>query len=119
MLRFSFTVLAVSAALTCLAAAAEPSTVQVQGVAPTPSGSYQTLGQIVRFNDLDPTNASGASKLLERINAAAGQVCSGMVGSNTSRNLAERVERCRKDAVRKAVAKVGSPALTQAASAAP
>jgi UrcA family protein len=102
-----------AAVLICGNALAASSSVRVEGGVPTSSGGFQLLAATVAFGDLDVSTNSGATTLLQRINAAAADVCT---PAHSSRKWSEQqAETCRKRAVNDAVDEVGSPALTQAA----
>jgi UrcA family protein len=70
----------------------------------------------VSYADLDIGHPAGAAILLRRVQAAAAQACG---GAPDIRLLAETAafERCRREAVNRAVAEVNSPLLTASAKA--
>lgn len=113
--RFSSAVMIASALLSCAAASAEPAQIQVEGLAPTSSGSYQLIAAVVSFADLDVTTRDGAATLLDRIDNAAQRVCGG--GRIMPANMAAKVATCRKAAVAEAVASTRVPMVVQVAAA--
>lgn len=113
--RFSSAAMIVSALLSCAAASAEPAQIQVQGMAPTSSGGYQLTAAVVSFADLDVTTHEGAAALLARIDNAAQRVCAR--GPVVPLHMADKVSKCRKDAIGEAVASTRAPLVVQVAAA--
>ena len=66
---------------------------------------------VVRFDDLNLSSAEGAAKLYSRIYAAAYEVCKTFDTDNRDLPDPGGLNTCVRNAVRKAVAKVGEPAL--------
>jgi len=88
--------------------------VRVQG---GPPGGYQLLAANVPYGDLDISTPGGAQTLLERIDAAALQVCGAKAGKRPAFVDADKFEACRTRAVADAVKTVQSPTLAQVAAA--
>lgn len=66
--------------------------------------------QVLRFDDLNPGSASGSQRLYRRIQRSADLVCQSTRVTRPVFRAA--IERCRRDAVARAVAEIGSVALT-------
>ncbi len=97
-----------SAAFLALIAPAFAASVTLQGMTPTLGGDRVIKRSVVKYDDLDP--AKDAAALYERINRAAGALCSSNTGG-TGPLLADRVEKCRIQTVKQAVHDVGSAPL--------
>jgi UrcA family protein len=92
------TILTLSASVLLKAAAATPA---------LPEPRQMTI----IYDDLDLTRLAGVAKLYRRIELAAAQVCKGL-NSRVPENFA-RERLCARQAIARAVAQVGSPALSQ------
>ena len=97
--------LSVAALLSARPAHAEP--LRLGAIMTNPDG---VRFQVMRFGDLNPASASGSERLYRRINRSAELVCQSTPVTRPVFRAA--VERCRRDAVARAVAEIGSDALT-------
>lgn len=104
---FAFVMLSAAA----MPAFAASTSVDVIGVAPLEGGRYETRQATVSYGDVNAATPAGADILLSRIKSAAEAVC-----GKRSRVEANRIENCRKRAVRFAVKAIDLPNLTEAAS---
>ncbi|MBS0331609.1 MAG: UrcA family protein [Proteobacteria bacterium] len=102
--------LLLAATFTC-AAQAEPALHEGYSHDPSKIVTYTRIDSA----DLDARTAAGARSLLQRIEVAADAVCGGEANAvNASQKRDYR--NCRDDAIRGAVSRMGSPALTTLAS---
>ena len=74
----------------------------------------QTVSIRVSYADLDIGHSAGAKVLLHRLQAAAVQACGGMPDVRVLAQVAA-FDRCRREAVGRAVAQIDSPTLDAAA----
>ncbi|MBS0365108.1 MAG: UrcA family protein [Proteobacteria bacterium] len=86
-----------------------PAAVVTLGLAAAAHADNETLSVRVNYSDLNLSSSAGASKLYQRITAAAREVC-----PYDSRSMAqyEHAKACKRQAIDEAVAKVNSPLLT-------
>ena len=94
-----------------LAAPARSATVLVYGFAPSLGGEVVEQ-QLLKYEPLAAGDGQAAAVLLARISTAAAQVCA---TSHASPLLTSKLEQCRRQAIKRAVRDVGSPALSAAA----
>lgn len=92
------------------AAAAAGTTVEVSGLTPTLGGDKLKKQVVVKFDDLNPADKQGAQALFNRINLVAAALCSSNPGGK-GEMLAEKVEKCRSEAVVQAAKDIGSAEL--------
>jgi UrcA family protein len=106
--RFTATaacLLSVAALLTGKSTHAEP--LRLSAIMTNPDG---VRFQVLRFGDLNPASASGNERLYRRIQRSADLVCQSTRVTRPVFRAA--IERCRRDAIARAVAEIGSEALT-------
>lgn len=87
----------------------------VVATAPVSNGMYLTKQATVTFGDLDLSGSVGAETLYARIDTAAQKLCG--VRAGLPRSQADKVEKCRKQAVTRAVAGANLPTLSDVAKA--
>lgn len=94
----------------CLAGALSVAGAPGAGLAPLPDRGREVKSITVSFADLDLGSAQGAQTLYDRLRSAARRVC----GKADLRDIAgaERVKRCRSEALDAAVVKIDHPRLT-------
>lgn len=98
------------AAFSVLFAPAFAGSVTIDAMTPT-LGSIQVLKRVVvKYDDLNPSDAQGAAALYDRINTTAIQLCTSNAGGHSSL-LSDKVEQCRIKAVKQAVRDIGSAEL--------
>lgn len=95
---------------------AQDRAVTVGGITPTLSGDSVLKKVVVKYDDLNPAEKSGAVALFNRINLVAGALCSSNPGGKSAL-LTEKVEVCRKKALDQVVKDVGTAEFSAAASA--
>lgn len=99
-----------SAAFAAMLTPAFAASVQVSGMTPTLSGDRVIKRVVVKFDDLNPADASGAATLYDRINNAATFLCTSNPGGHNLL-ISDKVEKCRAQAVKEAVKDVGTAEL--------
>jgi len=108
--------IAVAALAQTAVAAPESDTIVVFAAAPTSAG-YLTKQTTIRYGDLNVAEQQDAAALYDRINDAALQTCGAKQDFTFPRERARKIEKCRAQMVKDAVAQVASPVLTQIADA--
>lgn len=108
-MRKALAVMAVSAAVFAFAANAQD-LLLVRGFAPTLGGETVQRQVGIKMADLNPADKAGAATLYARIAHAADVVCSGGVGGKSAL-LATKVERCRTEAIARAVKDIDTAEL--------
>lgn len=101
----------VFAAAALVQAAAAATSVEVSGLTPTLGGDKVKKQVVVKFDDLNPADKQGAQALFGRLNLVATALCSSNPGGK-GEMLAEKVEKCRSEAVTQAAKDIGSSELT-------
>lgn len=101
-MKRSLGVALLAAAALAQAAFAASTSVEVSGLTPTLGGDKVKKQVLVKFDDLNPSDSTGAQALLSRLNLVALALCQSNPGGKGSM-IAEKVEKCRADAVKQAV----------------
>ena len=99
-----------AAAALVQAASAAGTSVEVSGLTPSLGGDKLKKVVVVKFDDLNPADKQGAQALLNRLNLVATALCSSNPGGKGSM-LADKVEKCRSEAIVQAAKDVGAAEL--------
>lgn len=99
-----------AAAALAQAAAAAGTTVEVSGLTPTLGGDKVKKQVVVKFDDINPADKAGAQALFNRINLVATALCQSNTGGK-GEMLADKVEKCRSEAVKQAAKDIGAAEL--------
>jgi UrcA family protein len=91
----------------CLALAA--ALLLTAAAAPTAFADTESLSMRVQYGDLDLTRQAGIDRLVSRLNWAAEMVCPSIAIGRF--RLSDQARDCRREAIRKAVADIGSAEL--------
>jgi len=109
MKRILCAVVVVAAAM--IPAAAATTSVEVSGLVPTAGIDKTKKVVIVKFDDLNPADKQGAQALYTRLNLVATALCSSNPGGKGSM-LADKVEKCRGEAIHQAAKDIDAAELT-------
>ena len=99
-----------SAAFAAMLVPAFAAAVTIGAMTPTLGGDRVIKRVVVKFDDINPADATGAATLYDRINNAATFLCTSNPGGHNLL-ISDKVERCRAQAVKQAVKDVGSAEL--------
>jgi UrcA family protein len=85
----------------------------VAGFAPVQAANVASPAVSVRYADLDVATVDGAAVLLERIEAAASDVCARLIPGGLDQVSRAKRLRCARKSIAEAVARVNQPVLAE------